>query len=219
MWSDPVLTTSADFYLLLTIIFGPFFWHRSIITYDCFNFQGRNNQLQSTSRRVIKEYIHRIVFKVIPLHLFGTKLNAIQFERNVRKIIFFGKYQVFSLSMVLHSIRVKSIAFLRSIKDHDNKTNLIAKLFVWLVRAYILTALKCVLHVTESAHSNKYVFYEKTAWKKIQRHHIRKIEKQILGIHKNCIISGIVRSEHLYTVKLLPKRCGCRPIFLKFHNK
>lgn len=151
--------------------------------------------------------------------MFGTKFNAIQFERNCRNLIFLGKYQVFSLNMVLQSIRVKSIAFLHSINGYNNKTNLFAKLFIWLVRVYILAALKCVFYVTESNHNNKYVFFEKQVWTKIQHHHIKKIEKQVLRIHKNCIISDIVQSEHLYTVKLLPKRYGCRPIFIKLRKK
>lgn len=121
--------------------------------------------------------------------------------------------------MVLHGIQVKRISFLRSISDHNNKTNLFAKLFIWLLREYILTTLKCVFYVTESNFNYKYMFFEKQIWKKIQHRHMKKIKRQVVGTYKNCIMSGIVQKKHLYIVKLLPKRRGCRPVFLKIQKE
>lgn len=175
-----------------------------------------NNRLQNVPRHVLKNYLHRLIFNVIPFSLFGSKENMLVFERNLRRIIFLGKSQVFSLNMVMYNVCTRNRRYLRSTNGNLNKTNLLAKLHVWLIRVYIFAAIKSVFYVVESNYSNKYLFYEKRIWQIIQQRRINKISKEMIGVYRNCIIQKVMDIKNLYLLKILPKWKGSRPIYVKW---
>lgn len=142
--------------------------------------------------------------------------NRIIFEKNVRKILCFSKSQVFSLSMLMHNVRTKNITYLNAVVGNINKTNLLAKLYLWLLRIYIFAAIKCVFYVTESNYSNKYLYYEKRVWQCIQQQCINRIKKKVVDLYKNCIITRTVLIKDIFILRILPKRRGSRPICVKW---
>lgn len=168
----------------------------------------------------MKEFLHRIIFNVIPLNLFGSKKNQLQFERNLRHILYFGKSQVFNLKMVMNKITVKNIKYLKPFLKNIEKTNLVAKVYIWLIRTYISAALKCVFYVTESNYCSKFLFYEKHTWQKIQQHCLNNIKKKVIRNYKNFPVNSCtISTKNINILKILPKFRGSRPVFIRWRNE
>jgi len=182
-------------------------------------FQASNKNLQPVPIYVVKEFIHRLVHNVIPLSLFGNEAERRVFEQNLRKILYLGKGQVFSLNMLVHRVRTKNKSYLKSLNGNIDKTNLLAKLYLWLLRCYIFAALKCVFYVTDSNTSKKYSFYDKSTWQRIQEGAFNRMKKQVLDTYRNCLITRAVNSYNLYVLRILPKRRGSRPIYVKWKKE
>ncbi len=118
--------------------------------------------------------------------------------------------------MVVRNIRLRDLSYLRSINYYINKSNLMAKLFIWLVKVYIFGALKCVFYVTETATSAKYSYYEKRVWQAVQERTFKNVKKEALGLYKNCIVNSARRFKNVFVLKILPKRQGGRPIYVRW---
>lgn len=179
------------------------------------------SDLRPVSRQIMKEFVHRVIFNVIPFNLFGSKKNQIQFERNLRHILYFGKSQVYTLKMVVNKMSTKNVKYLKPFPENINRTNLMAKIFIWLIRVYICAALKCVFYVTESNFSNKFVFYEKRVWQKIQQQCMNRIKKKVItNYYGNFPVnSSNINSKNIYVMKILPKFRGSRPVCVRWKNE
>lgn len=121
--------------------------------------------------------------------------------------------------MLMRNVRTKNKMYLKPLDGNVDKTNLLAKLYLWLLRCYIFAALKCVFYVTNSNSSKKYFFYYKHTWQKIQQRGFNQMKKNVIGTYKNCLISRAVASHDLYLLRMLPKRRGSRPIYIKFKRE
>lgn len=130
-----------------------------------------------------------------------------------------GNSQVFSLHMIMHNVRTKNRIYLRSVSGNINKTNLLAKLYLWLIRVYIFAAIKCVFYVVESNRNGKYLYYDKCIWQAIDQRCWNLIKKENIGLYKKCRLKKTKLKRNLYVLKILPKRQGSRPIFVKWKIK
>lgn len=155
----------------------------------------------------------------MPLALFGSKENALVFERNLRSIIFFGHSQSFPLKMAMKNVRIRGRSYLKPIAESINKTNLLAKLHVWLIKVYIFAALKCVFYIVNSNYSRKFLFYDKRVWQRVYQKKLNDIPKKLLRVYKNSYVSDITKKQNVYLLKVLPKRRGSRPIYVKWKTE
>lgn len=165
----------------------------------------------------MKEFLHRVINSVIPEALFGAPKNRIQFERNLKQIIGLGKTHVFTLNTVMRNVTTKSRPYLRHVEGNYGKTNLLAKLHLWLVRVYIFAALKCVFYITESNTSGKYLFYDKQVWQRIQQRNFNNMKVARVTKYDRNVKGVALKNIHL--LKFLPKQCGFRPIYSKWKNQ
>lgn len=182
--------------------------------------RSTSSNLHPLSRQVLKEFLHRLIFNVIPTTLFGSRKNQLQFERNLRLVLKFGKSQVFTLKLLMNKITTKNVNYLKPFAENFSRTNLIAKVYTWLLRVYIFAAIKCVFYVTESNYSNEFLFYDKRTWQIIQQKCMNGIKKQVVRKYGNFPVnSRTITSRNIFILKILPKIKGSRPIFVRWKNE
>ncbi|XP_065200194.1 telomerase reverse transcriptase-like isoform X2 [Planococcus citri] len=175
--------------------------------------------LRPLSRQVLKEFLHRIIFNVIPTDLFGSKENQLQFERNLRQVLRFGKLQVYTLKMLMNKISTKKVKYLKPFAENFQRTNLMAKVYIWILRIYIFAAIKCIFYVTENNYSNELFFYDKQTWQKIQQKCLNSIKKEVIRKYGNFPVnSRTITSRNIFILRILPKIKGSRPIFVRWKN-
>lgn len=161
-------------------------------------------------------FIKLCITNVVPYELFGNQSNRIAFQRNVKRIIFSGRFETISLGQFMHGIKSKC-EWLKHISSNSDRLQILARIYVFLMENYVIALIKSYFYVTDSTvYKNRLFYFPKMVWRLICQKAFEKLSGQgmlepITEQKANALVSGGKSLGFAY-LRFMPKANSVRLI-------
>lgn len=188
--------------------------------------QTNNNISLSTEKKAVIEFAMTIIYKVIPLELFGNSKNRVILMRKLTRFLNGTVLQKTKITHLLNGITINDIEWLKPrsnfkmTKPEFLKARQMYLCFVyWLFNSFVCRLIGSFFHVTEASQAIMPIFYRHSIWRKISKRFLSKYFVKHLSIEKDTVnsfesFSGNV--DHIGKISLHPKKSSFRLIVKPF---
>ncbi|XP_008285832.1 telomerase reverse transcriptase [Stegastes partitus] len=185
--------------------------------------QGEINSLlpQYCAPHRVYLFIRDCLSAVIPLELWGSDQNRINFLARVRGFLRSGKFERLSLAELMWKMKVNDCDWLKIIKtghfppsELAYRTQILGQFLAWLLEGYVMGLVRACFYVTESVgQKNAIRFYRQEVWTKLQdlafRAHLSKGQMEELTPAQ---VASLPKGTVISRLRFIPKTDGMRPI-------
>jgi telomerase reverse transcriptase len=187
--------------------------------------QTNNFSLATSKDRVLK-FVMTIIYKVIPLELFGTSKNRVTIMRKLVKFMNGNVFERTKVSCLLNGISINDTEWVkpRSLgkmtKPEFLKARQMYMCFIyWLFSSFVCRVVCVFFHVTQASQGIRPLFFKHSTWNKISRRFLSKYFISHLSVEKdtkNSFESFAKNEDHIGQISLHPKKTGFRLIVKPF---
>lgn len=207
---------------------------RALLNHYCPRMQPRISEQtstfdQATALSSVSAFCRAVIRNVFPPDAFGESSsegnNYGSIMRSVDSFVCLRRYETFSLHDVMQDIKLKHIAWLKSLRasqetnicrsDFDTRKDIMSELLFYIFDSYLVPLIRSHFHVTESSvHRNQLFYFRHDVWKAISEPALHSLK---LNMFEECSteeLQGAMaqRALGVSKVRLLPKEQGMRPI-------
>ncbi|KAJ3608965.1 hypothetical protein NHX12_023493 [Muraenolepis orangiensis] len=166
-------------------------------------------------------FVRECLSAVVPVELWGSEHNRVQFLLRVKSFLRSGKFERVSLAELLWKMRVNDCDWLKISKtghvppsELAYRTRVIGQFLVWLLDGYVLGLVRAFFYVTESmGQKNALRFYRHEVWAKLQelafRGHVSKGQLEELSPAQ---VASLPKTTVVSRLRFIPKADSMRPI-------
>ncbi|KAK6324273.1 hypothetical protein J4Q44_G00066120 [Coregonus suidteri] len=176
---------------------------------------------QHTALHRVYLFVRECLSMVVPLELWGSDHNRLNFLSRVRNFLSMGKFERISLAELMWKMKVNDCDWLKISKtgrcppsELSYRTRLLGQLLAWLLDGYVLGLVRAMFYVTESmGQKNALRFYRYQVWAKLQelafRGHLSKGQMSELTLAQ---VMSLPKTTVTSRLRFIPKTDGMRPI-------
>ncbi|XP_045613208.1 telomerase reverse transcriptase isoform X2 [Procambarus clarkii] len=159
-----------------------------------------------------------VLRRIIPNEVWGSSHNFCIMKRAVKKILMLGRHDKFYLGFLMKNIKTKDCRWATSLRSFSVITNLVAKVYLWIMTQIVFATLRGSFYITEHASCrNQLLYYRKCVWQKqhdyalsamVNSGSLEKLsqEKAVTYSHLTAKKGSIPR------IRFIPKMQNARPI-------
>ena len=123
-------------------------------------------------------FVKLCITNVVPYELFGNQSNRITFQKNVKQIIFSGRFETISLGQLMQGIKSKC-EWLKHISSNSDRLQILARIHIFLMENYVIALIKSYFYVTDSTvYKNRLFYFPKMVWRLICQKAFEKLNDQ-----------------------------------------
>lgn len=188
----------------------------------------RENYKLTISKSLIIKFILVCIYRVIPLEIFGSKLNRTTiFKKLLPK--FLDKTNMNKMTRIdIEKVKTNDIKWMKSNDNlkmtkiqFDSGKKMVKKIIKWIFEQYICKLLAAFCHVTQPAKGNKILFFSNSIWNQITKRYKSKYYKdKLIKSHSddNSLKSFDLNNDYVGKLSILPKPVGFRLIVRPFRG-
>ncbi|XP_042291450.1 telomerase reverse transcriptase [Thunnus maccoyii] len=166
-------------------------------------------------------FVRECLSSVIPLELWGSVHNRLNFFARVRGFLRSSKFERLSLAELMWKMKVNDCDWLKISKtgrfppsELAYRTRVLGQLLAWLLDGYVVGLVRACFYVTESVgQKNALKFYRQEVWAKLLelafRGHLSKGQMEELTPAQ---VASLPKTTVISRLRFIPKTDGMRPI-------
>ncbi|KAL7868907.1 hypothetical protein SRHO_G00102910 [Serrasalmus rhombeus] len=164
-------------------------------------------------------FVRECVRYVVPLELWGSEQNLLNFLSCVKHFLRLGKFERLSLAQVMWRMKVSDCSWTGHKKRHCPSEQryrewILGQFLLWMLDSFVLGLVKAMFYVTESmGHKHALRFYRRDVWTKLQelafREHLSKGQLEALTPQQ---VALLPKTTVTSSIRFIPKTNGMRPI-------
>lgn len=190
------------------------------------DFKSSDNFSLTIPKSKVINFIMCIIYKVVPVELFGSNKNRTILMRYIPKIINGSIHDRIKTTLLLNKIKINDINWLKP-RNNCKMTkiefirakSMFTMFLHWLFKTFICKLTAAFFYVTEASQDTRLLFYRHHTWMKITKRYMSKYFSRHLTNRKdlsNNFESIMFNKDIIGRISLLPKKNSFRLIVKPF---
>ncbi|GAV29619.1 hypothetical protein PMKS-003120 [Pichia membranifaciens] len=190
------------------------------------NSDEKDNLSLSTEKSKVIEVIMTIIYKIIPVELFGTSKNRGLIMRSIPRLINTTVIAKISMEDVIRSVKLNQISWIKpraqrtlSKPEFIRAKKLFCSFISWLFQVFICKITAAFFYVTQASQKNRLLFFRHHIWNRMTKKYLSKyVTNHLINLKdtQNSFSNYSDNKDFIGNLSLQPKKSGFRLIVKPF---